>query len=61
VRALLQHMNGTTGLVAELPQGAGRRPLERLRLRVKGVELARRQIVRQGRGGRGIPSPLGGW
>jgi integrase len=61
VRALLQHMNGTTALVAGLLQGTGMRLLEGLRLRVKDVEFARREIiVRQGQGGRGISSPLDG-
>ena len=45
VRALLQHMDGAAGLVAELLYGTGMRLLEGLRLRVKDVEFARREIV----------------
>ncbi|PJI98866.1 phage integrase family protein [Acidovorax sp. 69] len=51
VRALLLHMQGTTGLIAQLLNGTGMRLLEALRLRVKDVEFARREIViREGRG-----------
>ena len=51
VRALLMHMQGTTGLVAQLLYGTGMRLLEGLRLRVKDVEFARREIViREGKG-----------
>ena len=51
VRALLLHMQGTTGLVAQLLYGTGMRLLEALRLRVKDVEFARREIlVREGKG-----------
>ena len=51
VRALLLHMQGTTGLVAQLLYGTGMRVLEALRLRVKDVEFARREIViREGKG-----------
>lgn len=53
VRTLLQHMDGTAGLVAELLYGTGMRLLEGLRLRVKDVEFARREIVvREGKGGK---------
>ena len=53
VRALLQHMDGAAGLVAELLYGTGMRLLEGLRLRVKDVEFARREIVvREGKGGK---------
>ncbi len=53
VRALLQHMDGTTGLIANLLYGTGMRLLEGLRLRVKDVEFARREIVvREGKGGK---------
>ena len=45
VRALLQHMDGTMALMAELLYGTGMRLLEGLRLRVKDVEFARREIV----------------
>ena len=53
VRALLQHMDGTMALMAELLYGTGMRLLEGLRLRVKDVEFARREIVvREGKGGK---------
>lgn len=51
VRALLSHMQGTTGPIAQLLYGIGMRLLEALRLRVKDVEFARREIVvREGNG-----------
>jgi len=51
VRALLLHMQGTTGLIAQLLYGTGMRLLEALRLRVKDVGFARREIViREGKG-----------
>lgn len=51
VRELLLHMDGTTGLIAQLLYGTGMRLLESLRLRVKDVEFARREIVvREGKG-----------
>jgi integron integrase len=51
VRALLLELNGTLWLVASLLYGTGMRLLEGLRLRVKDVEFARREIiVRQGKG-----------
>ncbi len=51
VRALLLHMQGTTGLIAQLLYGTGMRLLEALRLRVKDVEFARGEIViREGKG-----------
>ncbi|GAA4426687.1 integron integrase [Acidovorax lacteus] len=51
VRDLLLHMNGTTGLIARLLYGTGMRLLEALRLRVKDVEFARREIlIREGKG-----------
>ncbi len=53
VRALLLHMQGggTAGLIAQLLYGTGMRLLEALRLRVKDVEFARREIViREGKG-----------
>lgn len=53
VRALLAEMNGTMHLVAALLYGTGMRLLEGLRLRVKDVEVSRREIVvRQGKGGK---------
>lgn len=51
VRALLNAMSGTMGLVASLLYGTGMRLLEGLRLRVKDVEFERREIiVREGKG-----------
>ncbi|KKW67536.1 integrase [Lampropedia cohaerens] len=51
VRALLLHVKGSAGLVAQLLYGTGMRLMEALRLRVKDVEFARREIVvRQGKG-----------
>lgn len=51
VRALLLHMQGKAGLIAQLLYGTGMRLLEALRPRVKDVELARREIViREGKG-----------
>ena len=53
VRALLAHVQGTQGLMARLLYGTGMRLMECVRLRVKDVELERREIiVRQGKGGR---------
>lgn len=53
VRALLQELSGTMGLVASLLYGTGMRLLEGLRLRVKDVEFERRElIVRHGKGGK---------
>lgn len=51
VREVLLHIQGTPGLVAQLLYGTGMRLLEALRLRVKDVEFARREIVvREGKG-----------
>ena len=51
VRQLLLHVEGTAGLVAQLLYGTGMRLLEALRLRVKDVEFARREVlVREGKG-----------
>lgn len=51
VRELLLHVQGTAGLIAQLMYGTGLRLLEALRLRVKDVEFARREIiVREGKG-----------
>jgi site-specific recombinase XerD len=53
VRALLNQMSGTTGLIASLLYGNGMRVLEGLRLRVQDVEFSRREIVvRAGKGGK---------
>ena len=51
VRELLLHTEGTPGLIAQLMYGTGLRLMEALRLRVKDVEFARREIiVREGKG-----------
>jgi integron integrase len=51
VRALMQGVSGTMGLVVSLLYGSGMRLLEGLRLRVKDVEFTRREIVvREGKG-----------
>lgn len=51
VRALLQQMSGTMGLIGALLYGTGMRLLEALRLRVKDVEFLRHEIVvREGKG-----------
>ena len=51
VRELLLHAEGTAGLVAQVLYGTGMRLMEALRLRVKDVEFARREIVvREGKG-----------
>lgn len=53
VRALLHELSGTAWLVAALLYGTGMRLLEGLRLRVKDVDLERRElVVRQGKGGK---------
>jgi len=52
-RALLGRLEGVHWLIASLLYGAGLRLLEALRLRVKDVEFARREIVvRDGKGGK---------
>lgn len=51
VRDLLLHTEGVAGLIVQLMYGTGMRLLEALRLRVKDVEFARREIiVREGKG-----------
>lgn len=51
VRELLFYMEGTTGLIAQVLYGTGMRLMETLRLRVKDLEFARREIiVREGKG-----------
>ncbi len=53
VQELLEHMSGDAALVARFLYGTGTRLLEALRLRVKDVDLERREIiVRDGKGGR---------
>lgn len=51
VRLLLAHLEGTHALMAALMYGTGMRLMECVRLRVKDVDFARRQIlVREGKG-----------
>lgn len=51
IQLLLPHVSGVPGLVVRLLYGTGMRLLEGLRLRVKDVELGRREItVREGKG-----------
>lgn len=51
VRELMLHVEGVAGLIAQLLYGTGMRLMEGLRLRVKDVEFARREIVvREGKG-----------
>jgi integron integrase len=53
VRAMLDRMKGVHGLMARLMYGTGMRITEVLNLRVKDVEIVRREIVvRHGKGGR---------
>ena len=53
VQALLRQTEGTSGLVIQLLYGTGMRLMEGLRLRVKDVDFAGRQIVvRDGKGGK---------
>jgi integron integrase len=53
IRRLLHAMSGISGLIASLLYGTGMRLQEALRLRVKDVELQRREVVvRQGKGGK---------
>lgn len=63
ITQLLPHLNGDTGLAASLLYGSGLRLLECLRLRVKDIDFARKQIiVRHGKGGKDrvtvLPSSL---
>ncbi|MFM9912274.1 MAG: integron integrase [Methylophilaceae bacterium] len=51
VQAVLSRLDGTMWLIASLLYGSGLRIMEALRLRVKDVDLARREIlVREGKG-----------
>jgi integron integrase len=53
VRTLLEHLNGSVGLVCALLYGTGMRLLEGLRLRVKDIDFVQRAItVRDGKGGK---------
>jgi len=53
VSLLFEQMSGVAGLMARLQYGTGMRLMECLTLRVKDVELARREvIIRFGKGGR---------
>src|SRR6185437_2635909 len=53
VKAVLDRMEGLHALVARMMYGTGMRVTECISLRIKDVDLARRQIVvRQGKGGR---------
>jgi integron integrase len=53
VRLLLTHIDGVHGLMARLLYGTGMRLMEAVRLRVKDLDLQRREvIVRQAKGGR---------
>src|SRR5512145_358582 len=53
VRALLAQLKGVHWLLASLLYGAGLRLMEALRLRVKDIDFARREIiVRDGKGGK---------
>ena len=53
VRDVLGKMNGSVGLVCALLYGTGMRLIEGLRIRIKDVEFARREIlVRHGKGGK---------
>ena len=53
VRAVLDHTEGTSGLILRLLYGTGMRILEALRLRVKDVGFERREIlIRDGKGAR---------
>ena len=50
-QALLRHVHGTSGTIIKLLYGTGMRLLEGLRLRIKDLDLERREIiVREGKG-----------
>jgi len=64
VRALLDQLEGTMGLIARLLYGTGMRLMEGLRLRVKDLEFERGEVtVRDGKGAKDrvtvLPSSLG--
>ena len=51
IAAMLAHVSGTNGLIIRLLYGTGMRIKECLRLRIKDVDLARRQVtIREGKG-----------
>ncbi len=53
VRMLLSHIEGVNGLLARLLYGTGMRLMEGVRLRVKDLDLDRKEVVvRHGKGGR---------
>src|SRR5690606_11433360 len=53
VKTLLEALHGTSWLIASLLYGTGMRVIEGLRLRVKDLDLERREIVvREGKGGK---------
>jgi integron integrase len=53
VKTLLEALQGTSWLIASLLYGTGMRVIEGLRLRVKDLDLERREIVvREGKGGK---------
>jgi integron integrase len=59
VQRLLLAMEGRTALLAGLLYGTGMRLMEAMRLRIKDVDFAQRQIVvRQGKGGKDRHVPL---
>ena len=59
VQQVLGAMHGTPGLVASLLYGSGLRVTEALRLRVKDIDFAHREItVRDGKGGKDRRTPL---
>jgi integron integrase len=59
VRALLGRLRGPVALVARLLYGGGLRLLEALHLRIKDVDVARREVlVRRGKGQRDRPAIL---
>lgn len=61
IAALLPHLQGERGLVLRLMYGTGMRLEEALSMRVKDIDLERRQIiVRQGKGAKDRSVPLPG-